>query len=287
MGTWGTGISSNDVYEDINYEFFDLYNRGIDVSEITEKLMTDHKELIASPEDQNNFWLTIAKAQWECKALDSKVLKRVQTIVDSDSDIKLWKELDASQSDLNKRRKVLHTFLLKIQTEKKNARRRVKKKFRDSIFKKGDCLVFKLSNGDYCGAFVLESEKGTEYGLNLIATTRIRSKNKPIVKDFEDAEIHFSMEEIIAFKNNKLSSKYAPVAQISWCHAQFYKKAETKFEVVGQLKVLKTFDFNKDYQRFSNWDNLPHDLDSYYSNLAKNKCKTNLSLKKLRRRNWL
>ena len=71
MGTWGTGISSNDIYEDINYEFFDLYNQGIDVSEITKKLITDHKELIASREDQNNFWLTIAKAQWECKALDS------------------------------------------------------------------------------------------------------------------------------------------------------------------------------------------------------------------------
>ena len=29
MGTWGTGISSNDIYEDINYEFFELYNQGI------------------------------------------------------------------------------------------------------------------------------------------------------------------------------------------------------------------------------------------------------------------
>lgn len=287
MGTWGTGISSNDIYEDINYEFFDLYNQGIDVSEITKKLITDHKELIASREDQNNFWLTIAKAQWECKALDSKVLERVQTIVDSDNDIELWKELDASQSDLNKRRKVLQAFLLKIQTEKKNARRRVKKKFRDSIFKKGECLVFKLSNGDYCGAFVLESEKGIEYGLNLIATTRIKSKNKPIVKDFEDASVHFSMEETIAFKNESLSSKYVPIAQIHWYQAQFFKKAITEFEVIGQLKVSRTFDSSKDYQRFSNWDNMPLYLDSYYSNLEENKCEGNLKLKKLRKKYWL
>ncbi len=286
MGTWGTGISSNDVYEDINYQFFDLYNQGTHVAEITEKLIKDHKDLIESPKDKNNFWITIAKAQWECKALDSKVLNRVQTIIESESDIKIWKELGANQSDLKKRRKVLNTFLLKIQTPKKTAKKRVKKKFRDSIFEKGDCLVFKLSNGDYCGAFVLESEKGTEFGLNLIVTTNIKLTNKPTIEAFENASAHFSMEEKITFKNNELSSRYAPVPQIHWYHSQFYKKADTEFEVIGQLKVSKTFDSSKDYQRFSNWDNMPLYLDSYYSNLEKNKCKGNLTLKKLRKNSW-
>ena len=59
MGTWGTGISSNDVYEDINYEFFELYNQGMEVSAITEKLTKENKELIDSHEDQNNFWITV------------------------------------------------------------------------------------------------------------------------------------------------------------------------------------------------------------------------------------
>lgn len=287
MGTWGTGITSNDVYEDIKYQFFDLYNQGLSVSEVTEKLINNNKDLIESHEDQNNFWITIAKAQWECKALDSKVLERVQTIIESENDIELWKELDASQSELNKRRKVLSTFLLKIQTEKINAKRRVKKKIRDSIFKKGDCLVFKIPNGDYCGAFVLESEKATEFGLNLVVTTNIKLKNKPSIEDFEDVSVHFSMEETTTFKNKKLSSKYVPVAQIHWYHAQFYKKAITEFEVIGQLKVSKIFDSSKDFQRFSNWDNMPHYLDSYYSNLKENKCEGNLKLKKLRKKYWL
>jgi hypothetical protein len=44
MGTWGTGISSNDVYEDIYYKFFELYNQGIEVTSITEKLIKENKE---------------------------------------------------------------------------------------------------------------------------------------------------------------------------------------------------------------------------------------------------
>ena len=31
MGTWGTGISSNDTFADIYDEFFDLYNDGLSV----------------------------------------------------------------------------------------------------------------------------------------------------------------------------------------------------------------------------------------------------------------
>ena len=42
----------------------------------------------------------------------------------------------------------LDDFLKKISTEKKTARKRKVKKSRNAIFKKGDCLVFKLSDGD-------------------------------------------------------------------------------------------------------------------------------------------
>ena len=111
MGTWGTGISSNDIYEDINYEFFELYNQGMEVSAITEKLIEGNKELIDSYEDQNNFWITIAKSQWECKSLDQKILNRIKDIVESGKDIELWKELDSSKSDLTKREKVLDFVL--------------------------------------------------------------------------------------------------------------------------------------------------------------------------------
>ena len=280
MGTWGTGISSNDVYEDINYEFFELYNQGMDVSAITEKLIKENKELIDSHEDQNNFWITIAKSQWECKALDPKIYSRIKDIVESEKDIELWRELDASKSDLTKRRKVLESFLSKISTEKKTARKRKVKKLRDAIFEKGDCLVFKLSDGDYCGAFVLESEKKSEFGLNLIAVTDIKMSDKPTEQDFEKANILFALEQ-------QINKEFKPKEQISWYYAQHYKNSETNFEKVGNLKVIPTYRSDKDYQNFSNWDNLKLYQDDYYSESYKYRSEKRVKLNKLRKKYWL
>ncbi|WP_452231540.1 hypothetical protein [Lacinutrix sp. MEBiC02595] len=280
MGTWGTGISSNDIYEDINYEFFELYNQGMKVSAITEKLIKENKELIDSHEDQNNFWITIAKSQWECKSLDKKVFNQIKDIVESGKDIELWKELDSSQSDLNKRKKVLELFLKKISTEKKTSRKRKIKKSRNAIFEKGECLVFKLSDGDYCGVFVLESEKETEFGLNLVVVTDIKQSEKPTEKDFENAKLLFRLEQ-------QINKEYKSTEQISWYHAQHYKNAETEFEKIGQLKVSKYYYSNKDYQSFSNWDNLKLFQDEFYSDFENNKCKNKIKLSSLRKKYWL
>ncbi len=276
MGTWGTGISSNDVYEDINYEFFELYNQGMKVSAITEMLIKENKELIDSHEDQNNFWITIAKSQWECKALDPKIHSRIKDIVESEKDIELWKELDASKSDLTKRKKVLENFLEKISTEKKTARKRKVKKKRGAIFQKGDCLIFKLSDGHFFGARVLESEKESEFGLNLVAVTDIKKSDKPTEQDFENAKILFGLEQ-------QINKEFKPKEKISWYYAQHYKKAEIEIEKIGQLEVDKNYYSSRHYQSFSNWDNLKLFQDSYYSDLEKNKCDVNVLLKSLRK----
>ncbi|WP_350290522.1 hypothetical protein [uncultured Croceitalea sp.] len=276
MGTWGTGISSNDIYEDINYEFFELYNQGMEVPAITEKLIKENKELVDSFEDQNNFWITIAKSQWECKALDPRIYNRIKDIVESGKDIELWKELEAPKADLTKRKKVLDNFLEKISTEKKTARKRKVKKLRGAIFQKGDCLVFKLSDGDFCGAFVLESEKESEFGLNLVAVTDIKKSEKPTERDFENARVLFGLEQ-------QINKEFKPKEQISWYFAQHFKKAETQFEKVGRLEVDNIYDSSKDYQGFSNWDNLKLFQESYYSDLEKNKCNVSFPLKSLRK----
>ncbi|WP_299438314.1 hypothetical protein [uncultured Aquimarina sp.] len=281
MGTWGTGISSNDIYEDINYEFFELYNDGMEVIDITKKLIAENEELIDSYEDQNNFWITIAKCQWECKALDEEIYQKVKELIESDKDIELWKELEASKSDLTKRKKNLNHFLTKISEDKKSARKRKKKVSRNAIFEKGACLIFKLSDGDYCGAFVLESEKNTELGLNLIVTTDIKKTDKPTLKDFEKAKVLLALTQ-------QMLTEYVPKEKINWYYAQHFKKTETEFEIIGQLKVDKYYYSSKDYQSFSNWDNLVLFQDSFYSDYENNKCNVNVKLSSLRKKTkWL
>ncbi|MBS1747761.1 MAG: hypothetical protein JST21_16475 [Bacteroidetes bacterium] len=73
MGAWGTVISSNDTYADIYDEFFEHYNNGIEVKEISQRLIQANQETINDTDDCINFWFAIAKAQWDCKQLDTKL----------------------------------------------------------------------------------------------------------------------------------------------------------------------------------------------------------------------
>ncbi|MCL1663309.1 hypothetical protein M2T78_03530 [Elizabethkingia ursingii] len=188
MGTWGLAISSNDTYADVYANFFDLYDNGLDVAEISEKLITTNQEIINDIDESNNFWFALAKAQWQCKQLDNTILERISVIIETGVDLDLWKKLGAGEKEIKKRKVVLDKFLTDLQTEKLKARGRKKKVIRQPVFEKGDCLIFKLENGNYGGVVVLEAIKDTEYGWNLLAATRINQSSKPTIEDFDKAE---------------------------------------------------------------------------------------------------
>jgi hypothetical protein len=144
MGAWGTAISSNDTYADIYGTFFDLYNEGLSVDEISIKLIDDNQETINDPDDSNNFWFALAKAQWECKQLDKELLDRVKNIIETGADLEVWRHLDADEKDIKKRKVILDKFLTELQTARPKAKARKKKIIRQPVFEKGDCLTFNL-----------------------------------------------------------------------------------------------------------------------------------------------
>lgn len=233
MGAWGTAISSNDTYADIYAEFFDMYNDGLEAAEISKKLICDNLELINDPEDSNNFWFALAKAQWECKQLDNGILNRVKTIIETGNDLKVWRQLDADEKDIKKRKVVLDKFLTDLQTERPKAKSRRKKIIRQPVLKKGDCLTFKLENGNYGGVVVLEAIKDSEYGYNLIAATRINQTNKPIKKDFENAEV-------LVMNHSNWDNK----PNIKWCSSIRHKHVAHLIEAIDSLEVEINYDIN-------------------------------------------
>jgi len=233
MGTWGTAISSNDTYSDIYSDFFDLYNDGLDVSEISKKLIADNQGTINDTDDCNNFWFALAKAQWECKQLDKGIFERVKNVIETGVELEVWRQLDADEKDIKKRKAVLDKFLVDLQTERLKAKPRKKKIIRQPVFEKGDCVTFILENGNYGGAIVLEAIKDTELGLNLIALTRINSKGKPTLKDFENSEI--LSKSFANWKND---------IEIGWCYAIGLKTDKTEYDVLGKIKVDNNYAVN-------------------------------------------
>lgn len=231
MGTFGTAISSNDTYADIYGHFFDLYNSGLEVREVSEKLIVDHQEIINDIDDCNNFWFALAKAQWECKQLDRTIFKKVKGIIESGVDLEVWRQLDASEKDIQKRKVVLDKFLTELQKDRPKAKVRKKKIIRQPAFEKGDCLTFKLQNGNYGGAVVLEAIYNTEFGYNLIATTRINQSAKPIRTDFENAEVL-----VINFGH------WADRQSIQWYNPIRYKKIAHLIEKVAGFHVERDYE---------------------------------------------
>ncbi len=241
MGTWGTGISSNDSYADIYYEFIDLYNQGHSINEITQHLINENQDLINTPEDANDFWFAIATGQWECKALSKEILETVEQIIQSGDDIQIWKAKDASPKDLKAREKVLVKFLAKLKIEKDKPRKRIKKKLYSSIFRKGDCLTFKMDNGNYGGAFVLTDEIDTSVGLNTIAILDIDKITKPTIEDFKKAEVYVKRTKTMSLEGNELKEKWSDRPEIAFFFAGLFKKEKLDIDIVGQLHVYKEY----------------------------------------------
>lgn len=240
MGAWGTGISSNDTFGDVYDEFFDLYNEGKDVGEITEIVTKRNWELIEMPDAVNDFWFALAKAQWECKELQSDVFSRVKEIVESGRDLEVWRDLGASESDIGKRKKVLEKFVRGLQAERPKARKRKKKVIREPIFRKGDCLAYKISDKNYGASLVLEAEYGTESGLNLVAVTRINQPEKPTVEEIKKADV--------LIKN---FAKWDDQPEVEWLFNYKSKEVINFVEAVGSIEVQRDFLSDEEKYKFS------------------------------------
>lgn len=239
MGAWGTAISSNDTSTDIYGEFFDLFNDGLDVAEISKKLIAANLETINDKDDCNNFWFALAKAQWECKQLDKDIFDRVKKIVEAGADLEVWRQLDADEKDIKKHKVVLDKFVADLQTERPKAKSRKKKIIRHPVFDKGDCLTFKLENGNSGGAVVLEAIKDSQYGHYLIAPTRINQPNKPTKKDFENAEV--LVINYASWDNKPIVQWYLPIR---------HKQTSYLIEKVDTIDVHINYDIKNSMNGF-------------------------------------
>lgn len=288
MGTWGTAISSNDTYTDIYNQFIELFNEGLSVADISEKLIRENKEIIEIAEDANNFWFAIAHGQWECDEINKEILSKVETIIQNGEDIKIWQELGATSKDIKAREKVLNKFLEKLQTKKDKPRKRAKRKFYNSVFKKGDCLIYRMDNGNYGGAFVLTEEQESETGTNYIAITTIDKPDKPTLDDFKNAEVYVKRANEISFRGTEMHKEWVDQPQIGGFSALLYKSHEVEIEVVGQLPIYKEYKIRKDRQVGYGWIALKSTIPFKENYIKLNGIpKSRLKLSEWTKKHWL
>ena len=233
MGHWGVSIKSNDTFADIYADYFELYNEGQEPKVVSDKIKEKYSDLVNDHEDGHNFWFTLAQAQWECKALQTDVYLKAKDFIDSGQNLNLWRELGADEKEIKKRKDVLEKFLIQLETERPEPKKRKKKIIRKALYEKGDCLSFEMSNGNYGGAIVLEAIHETELGSNLILATRINQPKRPIISDFEKSELLIC--NYGQWKNRKL---------LIWIDAKFSKRFIDQYQLSDKVKVNKTYRTN-------------------------------------------
>jgi hypothetical protein len=256
MGTWGTAIQSNDTSLEVYWLFFDLFNKGHEVKEISERLINENQETIAGEDDCSNFWLALAKAQWETGQLDPVVLSIVEDIIVNGKDLAAWERLDADKKSLASRKQKLEKFLAQIQSENKKPKKR--KKPPKQIFQKGECLAIKIKRNHsdltyYTGAIVLELDEE----VNLVAKVGVQKLSLPVLEDFIPYQQKLNSLE-------KVSDMFMGEYKLGfpgWYLVGRFRKYKEDISSVGVLDLAVSFGSSEETEdRFGvspNWMDIP------------------------------
>jgi len=232
MGTWETSIKDNDAFADIYSEFFDQYNKGAEPNVISEKIINDNWEILEIEEEKNSLWFALGLALWETNSLNPQILNKIEEIIENGEELKVWLDLGASEGDIKKRRTALEKFLQKLRTNRSKPKPRKKEKLKTPIFSTGDCLSFKLENGNFGAALVLASDQDPERAYNLVATTRVNSSTMPTLDDIRNSEIL-----VLNF------ASWEDKPDVTWCMPDLYfKNYSSLYEVIGQIEI--DFEYN-------------------------------------------
>lgn len=252
MGTWGAGVLSNDFGLDVYGDYIDRFNAKKPHAVIVRELKASFKPDMTDDDDGPPFWLAVAKAQWECGALDPKVLKLVESLITSGKAAAPFAEGGAKL--LAKRKAVLERFLEGLKTV--NPKPQVPRKGikRKPIFEPGDCLALRLKNGKYTAILVLKHPPDTSkphedtYGVNLVAHLKYLSSRMPRLGDFE-------MRKWRADRDNLEDPKRATRWVIAWG----FRKVKEKLIIVGRIAIRK--DDPAESSGHTSWANLVEGIE--------------------------
>jgi hypothetical protein len=114
VGTWGVGILDNDAAADVHADC-GLLLRDMSPEKTLERMMELHGAKLKWREERNNFWFGIACAQLDAGVLQQEVYEQARTCIASGADLELWRELKASERDIQARSVELNGFLARME----------------------------------------------------------------------------------------------------------------------------------------------------------------------------
>jgi len=103
MGTWGTGLYSDDLAADLRDDFRGYIGEGLSPTAAVDRLMSEYASSLGDSHEEPVFWLALADAGWKLGRLDERVRQNALRIIDNGRDLARWE----SARDRQKRGQVL------------------------------------------------------------------------------------------------------------------------------------------------------------------------------------
>jgi hypothetical protein len=92
MGTWGTGLFSDDLAADLRGDYRDLIGDGLPGPEATSRLIAEYASELRDLDSAPVFWLALAATQVRCGRLEDRVRDRAIEVIDAGDDLRRWSE---------------------------------------------------------------------------------------------------------------------------------------------------------------------------------------------------
>jgi hypothetical protein len=268
MGTWNTSISGNDEFMSVYETFKGLYAEYdgkkwlYDLDILKSKMQEQFAEKLNDKDTADEYWFAMAKAFWDYGIKDDSAYLKTQEIINSGSNLEVWKSLDATEKQLKERQKELAKFLEKLSVEKGKPNQRPKQVNILPAFAAGELLAIKSEDGHYC-AGVVSGASTDKWGRNVIHLLNYYSKEKPSADTILHLDLMTHDLESTTFTTDAWGNRRPNNIYGFLLNENGFKKTSSQIEKVGEMEFhnhgffkdgLKSFgDFSK-----HTWDVLPH-----------------------------
>ena len=151
MGCWGMGMAQTDEFCETYDNFMEEYDEGKPVAEITAGILAKyHAEFDDDDGIMHDVYFALAKAEWMCREQSEAILARVKEIIETKANIEFYRELEATEEDLNLRQRNLQKFWSTLQVPREKARKRKRVLAVEKALPPveiGDCFAYKYAEG--------------------------------------------------------------------------------------------------------------------------------------------
>jgi hypothetical protein len=139
MGTWGTGLYSDDLASDLKGNIRELIGDGLTMEVAVDRLLADYKSSLDDPDEATVVWLAIADAAWRLGRPHAQATAEALRIIEEGGDLRRW----PSAKDRAKRGAVLAELGVRLRSQA-SAPKRVPKVFKaNNLWTVGEIVSFR------------------------------------------------------------------------------------------------------------------------------------------------